>query len=66
MNTFMNLVKKSLVEGGTRGRIRASGGVRASVGASLLPALNPQTGPWPANSSCSSMKSVEELTQGLR
>ena len=66
MNTFMNLVKRSLVEERTRVGVGASEGVGALVGASLLPALNSQTGPWPASSSCSPIGLVGELTQGLR
>ena len=66
MNTFMNVVKRSLMEGGTRGRVRAFGGVEASVEASSLPALNPRIGPWPASSSYSSMGSAGGLMRGLR
>ena len=65
MNIFMNLVKKSLVEGGTKSGVRASGGVRALVGASSLSAFNPWTGPWPANSFCSLVGSAERLMQKL-
>ena len=61
MNTFINLVKRSLVEEGIRGGVGASGGVEAS----LFPALNPQTGPWPASLSCSLVGLAGELTQGL-
>ena len=66
MNTFMNLVKRFLVEEGTRGGIGASGGVKALIGASLLPVLNLRTGPWPVSSSCSPIGSAGGLTQGLR
>ena len=66
MNTFMNLVKRFLVEEGTRGGVGASGGVGALVEASSLPALNPRTGPWPASSSYSPMGLAGGLTQGLR
>ena len=65
MNTFMNLIKRSLIEGGTRDRVEASGEVETLVGASSLPALNPQTGPWPASSFYSPMGSAGELTRGL-
>ena len=53
------------MEEGIRGGVGASGGVRALVGASLLPALNPRTGPWPASSSCSPVGSAGGLTWGL-
>ena len=66
MNTFMNLVKKSLVEEGTRGGVGAFEGIGALVGASLLPALNPWTGPWPASLSYSPVGSAGGLTRGLR
>ena len=49
----------------TKVAIGASGGVEASAGASLLPALNPRTMPWPASSSCSQVELVGRLTQGL-
>ena len=62
MNTFMNLVKRSLVEGGIKGEIRAFEGIKALVGASLLPVLNSWTGPWPASSFCSSVRLAEGLT----
>ena len=65
MNTFMNLVKRSLVEGGTKDGVGASGGIGASLRASLLPALNLQIGSWPASSSCSLMGLARGLTQGL-
>ena len=45
MNTFMNLVKRSLEVKRTRGGVGASGGMRALVGASLLPALDLLTEP---------------------
>ena len=62
----MNLVKRSSIKRGTKSGVKASGGIRASVGASLLPALNPQTEPWPASSSYSLVGSARGLTQGLR
>ena len=62
----MNLVKKSLVEEGTRGRVRASGGVKVLIKASLLPALNFRTRHRLASSSCSLVESVERLTQRFR
>ena len=62
----MNLMKRSSVERGTRGGVRASKGVGASVGASSLLALNPWTGPWPASSSYSPVGSAEGLIQRLR
>ena len=58
----MNLMKRSLVDGEIRGEVRASKGVGASVGALLLPALNPRTGPWPASSSDSSVRLARRLT----
>ena len=61
----MNLVKRSLVEGGIRGGKKASGGVKASIRASLLSALNPRTGPWPASLSYSSVRLAGGLTQRL-
>ena len=54
------------MEEGTRGGVGAFGGVRALVEASLLPALNPRTGLWPASSSYSLVGSAGGLTQGLR
>ena len=45
MNNFMNLVKKSLVEGGTRGEVGASGGVETLVGALSLLMLDLLAGP---------------------
>ena len=48
-----------------RGRIGASKGVRTLVEASSLLVLNPWTGPWPASSSCSSVRSARGLIQGL-
>ena len=66
MNTFMNLVKRSLEVGVTRGGLEASGGVEASVGALLLPALDPLAGVWLASSSSSPARSTGVLTQGLR
>ena len=67
MNTFMNLVKRSSEVGGTRGGVGASGGVRASVGASLLPALDLLIGPLaPASLSSSPARLTRVLTQGLR
>ena len=59
MNTFINLVKRSLEVGGTRGRVEASGGVRASS----LPALDLSGAP--ASSSYSPGMSAGGLTQGL-
>ena len=57
----MNFVKKSLVEE-TKGGVGALEGVRAL----LLPTSDLSTGPWgPASSSCSSMKLVKGLLQGL-
>ena len=44
MNTFINLVKKSLVAGGTRDEVRALGKVVALVEDSLLPTLDYQAG----------------------
>ena len=66
MNTFMNLVKKSLVKEGTRSGVEASGGVGTLVGASSLPALNSQTGLWPASLFYSPVRLAKGLTQGLR
>ena len=66
MNTFMNLVKRSLEVGGTKGGVGASGGVEASVGASSLPALDLLTKLWPASSSSSPAGSAGVLTRGLR
>ena len=63
MNTFMNLVKRSLEVRGTRGRMEVSGG----IGALLLPALDPLTGPWtPASSSSCPAGLTELLTQKLQ
>ena len=56
MDIFINLVKKFLVEGGTRGGVGAFRGVKALVGASLLLTLNPRTGLWPVSSSYSLVK----------
>ena len=61
----MNLMKKFLVEERIRGGVGASEGVKALIKASLFPALNPQTESWPASSSCSPMRSVRRLMQGL-
>ena len=61
----MNLVKKSLIEGGTKGGVGISGGVKALIKALLLLALNPQTGPWPVSSSCSPVELARGLTQKL-
>ena len=66
MNTFINLVKKSLIEGGTRGGIGAFKEIRALIRASLLLALNSWTGPWPANLSCSLVRLARGMMQGLR
>ena len=63
MNTFMNLVKRSSEVGATRGGVKASGG----VGASLLSALDHLAGPWaPASSSSSLAGMTRVLTQRLR
>ena len=59
------MVKRSLVERGTRGGVGASRGVGALVGASLLPALNPRIGPWPASLFYSLVESAGGLTQEL-
>ena len=66
MNTFINLVKRSLVEERTRGRVGAFRGVKALVGALSLPAVNSWIGPWPASSSYSPMRLAGRLTQELR
>ena len=67
MNTFMNLVKKSSEIGGTRGGVEASGGIRASVGASSLPALDLLAGPLALASSSSFPTGLTGvLTRGLR
>ena len=60
MNTFMNFVKRSLEQGGTRSRVGASGG----MGASSLPALDLPSAP--AGLFCSPAMSARRLTQGLR
>ena len=65
MNTFMNLVKNSLIKGGIRGRIRVFKEVGALVGASLLLTLNLLTKPWPISLSYSLVKSAKGLIQGL-
>ena len=63
MNTFINLVKKSLEVWRTRGEVEASGGARAL----LLLALNLFTGPWvPVSLSSSPAGLTGVLTQGLR
>ena len=63
MNTFMNLVKRSLEIGGIRGGVETSGG----VGASLLPALDLLAGPLvPASSFSSPAKLTGVFTQELR
>ena len=62
INTSMNLVKRSLVGGGTRGGVGAS----REVEVSSLPMLDPLAGFWPTSSFCSPAGSVGELTQGLR
>ena len=60
MNTFINFVKRSLAGGGTRGGVRALGGVRASLlPASVFPVA-------PASSSCSPGILARGLMQGLR
>ena len=51
---------------GIRGRVGAFRGIGALIGALLFLALNPWTGPWPANSSCSPIKWGRRLTQELR
>ena len=57
----MNFVKKSLV-GGTRGEIRASGGVKALS----LPASDLSAGLWGlASSFCSPVGSARGLLQGF-
>ena len=67
MNTFMNLVKRSLEVGGTKGGVEASGRVGASVGALLLPVLDLLAGSWvPASLSISLAGSTGVLTRGLR
>ena len=63
MNTFMNLVKRSSEVGATRGRVEASGGVKASS----LPALDLLAGTWaPASLSSSLAGLTGVLRQGLR
>ena len=63
MNTFMNLMKRSLEVGGTKGGVKASGRVKAL----LLPALDPLAGPWAlASLSSSPAGSTGVLTQRLR
>ena len=59
----MNLVKKSLVERETRGRVRAFEEIEALLRASLLSMLNLLTRPWPASLFCSLVKLAGELTQ---
>ena len=49
--------------GRIRGGVGASGGVRALVGTSLLPALNLWTEPWPASSSYSPVVLAGRLMQ---
>ena len=67
MNTFINLIKKFLVERGIRGGIRASEGVRTLLRASLLPTLDPFAGFWALPSLfCSSTGLFGGLTEGLR
>ena len=61
----MNLVKGSLVERGTKGRVEVSGGVKALVKASLLSTLNLLTRLWLANSSYFPIKLAGGLTQKL-
>ena len=63
MNTFINLVKRSLVKGRTKGRVGASKGVGASVGALSLSVLNLRTEPWPASLSYSPVGSAGGLMQ---
>ena len=57
----MNYVNRSLAGGGTRGRMGASGGVKAL----LLLALDFLTRPWASASLFCSIKLTERLTQGL-
>ena len=66
MNTFINLIKRSLIEKGTRDGVGASGEIKALVGASLLPTLNLETELWPASSLYSLVGLVGGLMQGLR
>ena len=49
----------------TRGRVEASGKVKALVETLLLPTLNLLTGPWPASSSCSPIRLAGGLMQKL-
>ena len=46
MNTFINLVKKTLIEEEKKGRIRASKEVKALIKASLLSPLDFLIGSW--------------------
>ena len=55
-------MKKSLKQGGTRGVVEASGGVRAS----LLPASNLSAGFWVPTSLSYSVRSIGGLTQDRR
>ena len=66
-NTFMNCVKRSLVEEGTKGGVRASRELKASkgVGALLVPILDLVVGPWWSASLSCSMRLAEGLTQEL-
>ena len=61
----MNLVKRSLMEGGKKKRVIASAGIGALIGILLLRILNLLTWLWLANSSYSLIGLARELTQGL-
>ena len=67
MNTFMNLIKKSLEVRRTIDGVETSKNIRALIGASLLLALDPPTRRLaPASSSSLSAGLIEVLTQGLQ
>ena len=64
MITFMNMVKRSLEVGGTKGGVEASGGVGPSVRVLLLLALDFFAEHWaPASSSSSPVGLTKVLTQ---
>ena len=61
----MNLMKRFLVEGGTRGGVGASREIEALIRVLLLAILNPLTGFWPTSSFCSLVRLAEGFTKGL-
>lgn len=56
---------KSSVKRGIRGRVVASGEIKALVEALSLLILDPHTGPWPTSLFCSPVKLTRKVTEGL-